>query len=90
MRMCRNGSLYICMYVHVWKIHLYAITHTEEQQREAQGRHVDDAESPEKSGRKIVVSKEEWTPPSNHLYEDMPGEDELEEGEWMYIVYIYI
>jgi hypothetical protein len=30
------------------------------------------------SGRKIVASKEEWTPPTNHIYEDMPegGEEE--------------
>ena len=27
-----------------------------------------------------MASKEEWTPPTNHVYEDMPGEGEEEGG----------
>lgn len=33
--------------------------------------------TPSTSGRKIVASKEDWTPPTNHLYEDMPKEEEV-------------
>ena len=35
--------------------------------------------TPQKSGRRVVASKEDWTPPPNHLYEDIPeGEESTE------------
>ena len=55
----------------------------EDQQKAAMKSYVNNtnpaSQPPAKTGRKIVASKEDWTPPTNHLYEDMPAAETEEE-----------
>jgi thiol-disulfide isomerase/thioredoxin len=52
----------------------------EEQRRRAlQNGPTENADAaPSKPDRKVLASKEDWTPPSNHMYEDIPAAEEVE------------
>ena len=41
-------------------------------------KHENGLSSPAKPARRVVASKEDWTPPTNHIHEDMPSAEEDE------------